>query len=566
MESPITNFSKIYTNGVQKLKLVLMAATVTVSMLIDNTLYAQDKTSDIDKIFSWATPATPGCACAVSQHGKVMVNRAYGSADLERDVPINTNTLFDAGSLQKQFVAAAALLLVEEGRLSLADDVRKYIPELPDYGHKITIDHLLTHTSGIRDWNGLMPFTAGKENAWTLIMRQRGLNSIPGEEWFYSNSGFVLMKEIIARISGMSFIEFTRKRIFDTLGMKSTAFREDLRDVLKNRALAYDKDDGRWKMAMLPDNNRGTSALFTTASDLLIWNDALTNGRLGKLVNGKLHEQTTLNNGRKLDHSRGIFFGTYRSVKEVYYTGSADGYKSWLGRYPEHGLSIAILCNSGDGTDRTAFAHRVFDLFVPNAPAAQSNVPPPVADSALPDLGSKAGLYFSERTGEPLQLVVDRARLRIAAGPGLVPVSKDRFKRFGALVQFMSQDAFEIQFLSHDQFELKSMEGKITRYRRARPYTPTPSELKAFAGRYESDEIGTVFQVMAAENGLVIRLEHEPAKSLEVKPVDPNTFQIARMIIRFRRDKSGKVVGLEYSNPALRNIPFTRLSEETGRR
>lgn len=152
-------------------------------MLVGTPASAQDKTSEVDKIFSWATPATPGCVVAVSQHGKLVVNRAYGLADLERDVPLSTGSIFDAASLRKQFVAAAVLLLVEEGRLSLSDDVRKYIPELPDYGHKITLDHLLTHTSGLRDWVPLRNGANGSYDAMTMILRQRGLNFAPGEEW-----------------------------------------------------------------------------------------------------------------------------------------------------------------------------------------------------------------------------------------------------------------------------------------------------------------------------------------------------------------------------------------------
>ena len=205
----------------------LLVSFVVTALLVGTPAFAQDKTSEIDKIFSWATPDTPGCAVAVSQHGKLVVNRAYGSADLERDVPISPNTIFDAGSVTKQFVAAAVLLLVEEGRLSLSDDVRKYIPELPDYGHKITMDHLLTHTSGIRDWTGLLPLAGGNADALTMILRQRGLNFAPGEEWSYSNSGYVLLKEIVARTSGMSFAEFTRKRLFEPLGMKTTTYRDD---------------------------------------------------------------------------------------------------------------------------------------------------------------------------------------------------------------------------------------------------------------------------------------------------------------------------------------------------
>ena len=156
---------------------------VVTALLVGASAAAQDKTAGIDKVFSWATPATPGCAVAVSQHGKLVVDRAYGSADLERDAPLTPGTVFDAGSLRKQFVAASILLLVEEGRLALSDDVRKFVPELPDYGNKITLDHMLTHTSGLRDWVGLLNLADGDVEAWTMILRQRGLNFAPGEEW-----------------------------------------------------------------------------------------------------------------------------------------------------------------------------------------------------------------------------------------------------------------------------------------------------------------------------------------------------------------------------------------------
>lgn len=542
-----------------------LVSFVVTAVLVGTPAYAQDKTSEIDKIFGWAAPNGPGCSVAVSHQGKLVVNRAYGSADLERDVPISPNTVFDAGSLTKQFVAAAVLLLVEDGKLSLSDDVRKHIPQLPDYNQKVTIDHLLTHTSGIRDWTGIFPLTAGNEDALTLTLRQRGLNFAPGEEWLYSNSGYVLLKEIVARTSGMSFDEFTRKRLFEPLGMKNTAYRTDLREIVKNRALAYDKARNGWRMAMSLDNDRGGGGgLLSTASDLLIWNDALTNSRLGAFVTEKLHEPAKLNNGRKLGYSRGLFFETYRGAKEVWHTGSANAYKSWLSRYPEHGLSIAIMCNSGDDTDRMASARRIFDLYLPAANPPGNTLPPIAAegvDVAGLDLNSRVGLYFSEAPGEPLRLAVDRGRLRVAGGPALVAQTRDRFKRWGASLEFMSGDEFELNFLSQDQFELKSMEGKTTRYRRALPYAPTADALKAFAGRYESTEIGTVFQIEPKGDGLQVRLEHTPGRSLELKPVDRDAFQLSRMTVRFQRDKAGKVVALDYSNPLIRNVRFTRLSD-----
>jgi CubicO group peptidase (beta-lactamase class C family) len=269
--------------------------------------------------------------------------------------------MFDAGSLQKQFVAAAVLLLVEERRLSLSDDDRKRIPELPDYGPTITVEHLLSDTSGVRDWTGIAPFAAGNPVALTITLRQRGFN-----------------------------FESARSR----------TYRDNLRDVVNNRAVASEKRGGRWTVAMPLDNDRGGGALLSTSRDLLIWNEALTSGGLGAFVTEKLKEQARLNNGREVGYPRGHFLDTYRGGTDVWHTGGAAGYKSWLGRYPEHGLSIAILCNSGDDTNSTIFAHRNLDLFVPATAAASAEAKAPAAigggaDAAGVELSSKGGAVSS---------------------------------------------------------------------------------------------------------------------------------------------------------------------------
>lgn len=532
--------------------------------------YAQDKTSEVDKIFGWATPDAPGCVVAVSQNGKLVVNRAYGSADLERNGPLSVDTVFDVGSIRKQFVAASIFLLVDEGRVSLADDVRKFIPELPDYGTKITLDHMLTHTSGLRDWTGLLNLADGDVDAWTMILRQRGLNFTPGEEWSYSNSGYVLLTEIVARTSGMPFSEFARARLFEPLGMKATSYVNDMRDVIKNRALAYEKDGTRWKLDMLLGNDRGGGgALFSTASDLLIWNEALAGKRLGAFVSDTLEEPAKLKNGRTLTTAgRSLFIDTFGGAREFWYTGSAAAYKGWLSRHPAQGLSIAILCNSGDSANRSQYAERIFQLFVPaaSAPATESGPPPENTGVALADVNGKTGLFFNERTGEPLRLAVDRGRFRVVGGPGLAPVTRDRFRRWGASVQFMSEDKFELHFLSQDQFELKSMEGTTTRYRRAQPSAPTEVDLKALTGRYASDELRAVIQMAFVKGALMGRINEAPGNGSEFRPVDRDTFQLGQLTIRFRRDTTGKVVGLDFSNPALRNITFTRLSDGTSGR
>lgn len=541
----------------------LLSLILTTVVLVTPTA-GQDRTAAIDKIFSWTSPSAPGCVVAVSQHGKTVVNRAYGVADLERAVPITTETVFDAGSVTKQFVAAAVLTLVEDGNLSLSENVRKYLPELPDPGHTITLDHLLTHTSGTRDWTGIRMLADGDDDALTLAFRQRGLNFPPGEEWAYSNSGYVLLKEIVARAAGKPFSDFTRARFFEPLAMKSTQYLLDMRAVVENRALAYQKNGDSWKIAVLLDNDRGGGgALLTTAADLLIWNDALTNGRLGAFVTTKLHERATLNNGRKLGYARGLFLDVYRGAQEIEHSGSADGYKTCLTRYPEHDLSIAIMSNAGDDADIREWTRRIFDLFVPAAPPREqeSGPPPNVADDMLADVNSKVGLFVNDETGQTIRLVVDRSRFRVANGPGLVVVTKDRVRRWGASLQFMSQDEFELNFLSSNEFELTSMEGKKTRYRRAESYAPTEADLKSFEGRYQNDEIGAVLEMARIDDDLVLRIHRSQVREVELKPADRDTFQISRMTIRFRRDEAGHVNALDLNNPVLRNIQFTRQSQ-----
>jgi CubicO group peptidase (beta-lactamase class C family) len=514
--------------------------------------------SQIDKVFAWSTPRDPGCTVAVSQHGKPIANRAYGLADLEREVALTPESIFDVGSIVKQFVAASTLLLVEEGRLSLTEDVRKYIPELPDYGHKITLDHLLTHTSGIRDWTGLGPLTGREVDALTLTLRQRGLNFAPGEEWSYSNGGYVLLKEIVARTSGMSFADFTRTRLFDPLGMKSTTYLLDMRDVVKNRALAYDKAPTGWKLDVQLGNDRGGGgALLSTAADLIIWNDALTNARLGKFVTDQIHEPATLSNGRRLGYAHGLFLDTNRAGRIVWHSGGAAGYGSMLSRFPEQGLSVAVLCNAGDTVEATMFARRIFEVMVPAAASESQPTTPSAANSAEPsDLKSRAGLFFSTSTGLPMRLAVEKGRLRIQGGPPLDTLANDRFRNPRSAVSFMSQDEFELQFVSADEFALKSMEGKTTRYRRAAPYAPTAADLQAFAGRFTNDENRAVLEMNPAKQGLMVRFNE--AQAFEFRPVDRDTFQLGGMILRFRRDQAGSVVALDYSNPLVRNIAFVR--------
>ena len=453
---------------------------VTVALLCGPPAHAQDAAAKVDELFSWVKPGMPGCALAVSRNGELLVNRAYGLANLETGTPIGPHTVFDIGSVQKQFSAAAALLLVEEGRLSLSADIREYLPELGDTGHRITLDHLMTHTSGIRDWLALMNFNRGDEDALTLILRQHGLNFAPGERWAYSNSNFELVKEIVARVSGMSFAEFARTQLFEPLGMAHTMYAPDI-TAAEHGARAYELEGDRWRPAMLLGRERGGGAILSTGSDLLVWNEALTSGRLGAFVTAKLEEPARLNDGRALDYARGLTVDSTPYGRAVFHGGSARAFKALLVRLPDQGLSFAMLCNAGDASGRNLDDRRIADLFLPDSLVRQ-------ADAA-------AAAAEAEQRPAP-------------------------------------------------------------RARPAQTWTATVDELQAFAGRYESDDLGAFFDVTPGDNAVVLQLNG--AQTLSLPAVDRDTFQRGPLTVRFRRDAAGQVTALDFSNPVLRNVPFAR--------
>ncbi len=531
------------------------------ALLVGTPAYAQDRTAALDSIFSFATAQTPGCAVGVSQRGRVVVNRAYGLGDVERRAPLDQTSLFDIGSTQKQFVAAAILLLAQDGRLSLSDDVRRHLPQLPDYGKTITIDHLLTHTSGLRDWTGLMPIAEEGTEVLPLILRQRGVNFAPGQEWAYSNSGYVLLKEIVARASGTTFAEFARRRLFEPLGMRHSSYVPDILQATGNRALGYQKDGAGWKPFMRLGSNRGGGAIVSTVGDLLLWNEALASEKLGPSVTRKLQEPARLASGRQLKYARGLIVDRTPGGTVISHSGGAAGFSTWMGRVPEHGLSVAVACNF-DPVSATALAARVSDLYLPPVPpAARAEAAAAAVGAAGVDVSGRAGLYFDERTGEPLRLVTSEGRIRVANGPPLVALAPDRFRGLRADLFFRSQDAFEMVFPTADVLEIHSMEGEVTRYRRARPWTPSAAELRGVEGRYRSEEMGSVLEVVPGAGGLVMRFERSPERSLELTPVERDTWMRSLMIVRLRRDAAGKVVGFDYGNPLVRGIAFTRLGD-----
>src|SRR5215471_5808745 len=300
---------------------------------------AQDKKgAAVDEIFAdLAKPGSPGCALAVARNGKILYEKGYGLANIEQNVGITRETVFDIGSTSKQFTAASILLLEKQGKLSVNDDIRKYVPEIPDYGHKITILHLLNHTSGLRDYLTLFELAGintdsvtTDEDALAIIGNQKALNFEPGSDWLYSNSGFFLLSVIVKRASGETLAEFAAENIFTPLEMKSTMYRPDHTLIVPNRALAYEpreKESG-YSIDVSYFEQTGDGAVHTSVEDLLKWDENFYSGKVGgKEFLAELQEPGKLNSGKTLDYAKGLFRGSYRGLPFVDHGGSWGGYR-----------------------------------------------------------------------------------------------------------------------------------------------------------------------------------------------------------------------------------------------
>jgi len=336
---------------------------------------AQDKaTAAVDEVFADFTKAgSPGCAVAVYRNGRVSYSRGYGLANIEEDVPITSESVFDIGSTSKQYTAASILLLEKQGKLSVNDDVRKYIPELPDYGPKITILHLLNHTSGLRDYLTLMDLAGintdsvtTDEDALQIITRQKALNFAPGSDWLYSNTGFFLLSIIVKRVSGKTLREFAAENIFTPLGMSHTQYRDDHTALIPDRAMAYDpkeKKDG-FKLDVSYFEQTGDGAVHTSVEDLIKWDENFYSGQVGgRDFLAELQEPGKLNSGKVLDYAKGLRIADYRGLHTVSHGGSWGGYRAELLRFPEQHFSVACLCNRGDANP-TRRAHQVADIYL----------------------------------------------------------------------------------------------------------------------------------------------------------------------------------------------------------
>jgi len=410
------------------LALAFVVLGVATSRGLAQTAIPDSLARRIDAVFARYTSSTPGCALGVYQKGKIAFAKGYGLASLEFAAPITPQTPFIMGSVSKQFTAAAIALLVEQGRLSLNDDVRKYLPELHDYGKRVTIDHLVHHTSGIRDFWALVDVAGMRpddgytvDDVLALAARQRHLNFDPGAEYNYSNTGYVLLGAVVRRVTGKSLREFAAEQIFTPLGMTSSHFHDDHNEPVRGRASAYSPlAGGAWKINVWNNDIVGQGGLMTTMEDLQKWDENFYTGRVGgKAFLARQLQRGRLNNDSTLAYAFGLEVGSYRGMPIVEHSGSTGGYRTDIVRFPSAHTSVATMCNVSTA-DAVGFAHRVADILlgdkltqpIPTS-SARSAAQQGSASIALTaaEVAAAVGRYYSDELNATYELIASGTKL-----------------------------------------------------------------------------------------------------------------------------------------------------------
>jgi CubicO group peptidase (beta-lactamase class C family) len=549
-------------NGMSKKKLLFV---FTVIAFLSSAISAQvpDKQKVVagaerafEKVSKAYVAPGPGCAAAVSLNGETVFEKAFGLADLEHSVPNTAQTIFESGSVAKQFTAASLVLLQQDGKLSLDDPVRKYIPELPDYGAPLTIRHLLNHTAGLRDWGTVMSLTgAGRGDrvinqdlAFDVITHQRALDFTPGSEYSYSNSGYNLAAIIVERVSKQKFPAFVEERLFKPLGMKNSSWRDDYQRIVPGRAQAYARQgNGPWRLNMPFMNVYGNGGMLTTVGDWMKWNAMLDSQSLGAPLVTALETQGVLNDGRKIAYALGLVVDKYKGMKDVSHGGSTAGYQTFLARYPDNKVSVGVMCN-GTSPGAGGIAANITDEIFGPFPETAKTEPAKVSEDELKKF---VGTWRNEKTHMPARFVIENGVSRWS-GARLVPMGGGQFTAGSNQLKFtFDKDDKPVSAETVDS------DGEVTRFVPEVEWKPTPGDFASFKGDWFSDEAGATLTVAVDADKMFIK--QRPTLSLAMRPLYKDHFDVSGYVVWFTRDKNGKVNNMHVGSSRMRDMLFVRV-------
>jgi CubicO group peptidase (beta-lactamase class C family) len=519
----------------------------------------------VDSIFAaFSSGLTPGAAVAVVRNGTLVLSKGYGHADLEHQVPITGKSVFDVASVSKQFAGLAVAMLVEQGKVALSDDIRKHIPELPDFGRTITVGHLVHHTSGLRDWPGTLALSGWRmddvisfDQILTMAFNQRTLNFDPGSEYMYSNTGYNLLAELVRRRTGKSFREWTDENLFAPLGMTRSHFRHDHTEIFPDRVLGYARaQDGTFRVTSNNLMALGSSSLFSTAEDLAKWLANFDDARVGgAAAMARMRTTVPLNDGSPNTYAFGIGVGEYRGQQTLSHSGGWASFATFVLHFPALKTGIVVLSNTAFNPGGAAF--RIADIYLDSLLGPR---PTPPVRTAVPvataTLDRYVGLY---RIGPGWYT-------RITREGNSLRTQASREPAFAMTT--LSDSTFWVAGYGTDMLFRRPSDGTMeVMFRgKARPRVPetnqpSSAQLAQFTGAYFSEELEATYHVEVQNGNLVMR--HRRHGTVPLTWLAGNDFATGAWFMRsveFLKDSAGKVTGLSVTvDERSRDIRFTRV-------
>ncbi len=525
----------------------------------------------IDSLFlEWNRPMHPGGAIGIMQHDKIVFSKAYGLASMEYLVPNTPGTIFNTGSVSKQFTAMGIVLLQQQGKLSVDDDIRKYLPELPDFGEVITIRHMLHHTSGLRSLHAMLELAGWRgddartnEDLNRFMLNQRDLNFKPGDEYNYCNTGYMLMVNIIEKVSGEKFPAWMKLSIFEPLGMTNTYVEDNYSRIVANNATSYyQMDGGVFERAVEYWGYVGSGNMHSTTDDLLRWLRNFSDPQPGWEAHFKMMQTVDrLNNGEENNYAFGLVIGSYNGLESVGHGGSIGGFRANVITYPEKEISIAILTNfsSSSVAQQSSAVSRI--LLGETSEEEVTGTPAPVKSIKLSkrELAEFEGSYWNDQANSLRKIYLKDDTLRYFRSEHnespIVPVSKSEFK--------MLKVPDDVSVVFEISAQGKSMVVTVGNaqpgiFNGFEPVLPTKEVLGSYTGEFYSPELETTYKIYLENDTLYshhARLGDSKMKFIK-KDILEGDWPLS--MVKYQRNEDHLITGVLVSNGRVKNLWFRK--------
>jgi CubicO group peptidase (beta-lactamase class C family) len=534
-------------------------------------------TDKIDSVFrQWDRTSSPGCSVGIVRNDTLIFAKGYGMANLEYGVPIGPETIFHMASISKQFTAFSIVLLARQGKLSLDDDIHKYLSWFPDLKEKITIRNLLNHSSGVRDQWQLLAIAGTRiddvitqDQIVKILGQQQALNFKPGDEYLYSNSGFTLLAEIVKSVTGQTLRQFTDSAIFRPLGMKHTHFHDDYTEIVPNRSYSYEMDGkDHYRNDILSYSNAGATSLFTNIDDMSKWVMNFWGHKVGDQQDiAQLTQRGRLNSGKELDYALGIAVDSFRGQPRYQHGGADAGYRTFVSVFPELRLGFIVFSNLGD-VNTGYEADQVASLFIKDASPKKTPAKAGYTDSALAILADPGrltpftGAYTSE-DGARFRYIIDSNKLFWITPNGshhlLISTRKDTAELF-------SDKSIYFVFSRTKAGETVTDEYWPGNHRHLWKYdttAPPDAQLFTYTGTYYCPELDVNYRIILKDHHLLIgsaKYNDTPLTSYGDDHLGDDWWWMSHL--KIIRDSRKRITGFEVNDGRVRHLWFKRIGEK----